>query len=94
MFFLIVIIVLAVMYGYVGWRLIVPAAFSFSINLLFWSLLVILFILPFVHAILRSRGVAGVWMDFIAWIAYLGFGFFTLAFAVILAKDVLFLTIS
>jgi len=94
MFFLVVIIVLAVMYGYVGWRLIIPAAFSFSINLLLWSLLVILFILPFLHAILRSRGVYGSWMDIIAWVAYLGFGFFTLAFAVFLAKDILFLTTS
>ena len=94
MFFLVVIIVLSVMYGYVGWRLIVPAAFSFSMNLLLWSLLVLLFILPFAHAILRSRGVSGIWMDIIAWIAYLGFGFFTLAFAVIFARDIVYLIIT
>ncbi len=87
MFFLFVIIVLAFMYGYVGWRIIIPAAFSLPVNVLLWVLLMLFLVMPFVPVILRMNGVEGRLVDVAAWAGYLSFGFFTLLFAVLITKD-------
>jgi predicted MPP superfamily phosphohydrolase len=79
------------MYAYIGWRLIVPAAFGLPVSLLLWGLLVVLLILPFMPIFLRMRGVEGGFIDVVAWIGYLGFGFLTLLFALVLLKDLSFL---
>ncbi|UCD63128.1 MAG: metallophosphoesterase [Candidatus Zixiibacteriota bacterium] len=94
MFFLVVIVVLALMYGYVGWRLIVPAAFSMPVNLLLWGLLVILLVLPFIPVIMRFNAVEGSAVDITAWAGYLSFGFFTLLFALVLTRDVAVLLVD
>ncbi len=88
-FFLIVITVLSLMYGYIGWRLIVPAAFSLPVSILLWALLVVLLVLPFVPVGLQMRGYQGIGVEVVAWIAFLSFGFLTLLFAVLLTKDLL-----
>ncbi|MEW5925419.1 MAG: metallophosphoesterase [Candidatus Zixiibacteriota bacterium] len=90
-FLLIVIIVLSLMYGYIGWRLIIPAAFGTPVNIILWSILVVSLILPFLPIMLRFRGTGGFLVDAFAWIGYLSFGFFTLLFAVLLTKDLIFL---
>ncbi len=87
MFLIVVIAVLSLMYGYIGWRLITPASFSTPINILLWGIIVIALILPFLLVILRFRGVDGNSLDIVAWIAYFLFGFMTLLFAVLLVKD-------
>jgi len=91
MFFIVVIAVLSLMYGYIGWRMIVPANFSTPVNVLLWGCLVLALILPFVLVFLRFRGVDGGFLDIIAWIAYLSFGFLTLLFAFLVVKDVIYL---
>ena len=91
MFFLLVIAVLVAMYGYIGWRLIVPAAFSLSVNFMLWAVIVLLLVAPFVPTILRFRGHGGFWIDTFAWIGYFIFGFCTLLFAILIFKDVLYL---
>lgn len=91
MFFLIVLTVLALMYGYVGWRLIVPASFSTPVNVVLWGLILILLVIPFVSTMARFRGINGPWIDVLAWIGYLSFGFITLLFSFMLAKDLIFL---
>ncbi len=91
-FFIIVIVVFALMYGYIGWRLIIPAAFGLPVNILLWSLLAVLLILPFLPVFARNQGEPNLLMDVIAWIAYISFGFMTLLFAVLVIKDLVFLT--
>ncbi|MDH4157297.1 MAG: metallophosphoesterase [candidate division Zixibacteria bacterium] len=86
-FFLIVITVLSLMYGYIGWRLIVPAAFSLPVTILLWVLLAVLLVLPVVPTGLQMRGYQGTGVEIIAWIAFLSFGFLTLLFAILLTKD-------
>jgi predicted MPP superfamily phosphohydrolase len=90
-FLVMVIVVLSLMYGYIGWRIIVPAALGFPINLILWLLIAISFVLLFAPFVLRANGVEGLPVDIIAWAAYLTFGFFTLLFAFLVAKDILFL---
>jgi predicted MPP superfamily phosphohydrolase len=91
MFLLIVIAVLAAMYGYIGWRLIVPAAFSLPVNIMLWALIVFFLIAPLVPTILRFKGHGGAWLDTFAWIGYFIFGLCTLLFAILVFKDVLYL---
>ncbi len=79
------------MYGYIGWRLIIPAAFSTPVNVLLWGILVVSVILPFIPVMLRFRGTGGFWVDTLAWVGYLSFGFFTLLFAVLVTKDLILL---
>jgi len=92
-FFVLVIIVLSLMYGYIGWRLIVPAAFGFPINLILWAIVAVSLALPFLPVILRIRNTEGIWIDILAWAGYLSFGFFTLLFAFLLSKDIIMLLV-
>jgi len=93
-FLIIVIAVLSLMYGYVGWRLIVPALFSTPVNVLLWGLVVLFIILPFLPFVFRFNGIEGRAVDILAWIGYLSFGFMTLLFALVVAKDVTLLIVT
>ncbi len=93
-FFVVVIVVLSLMYGYIGWRMITPAAFGFPVNLILWAIVAICLALPFLPVILRLRNAEGVWIDILAWVGYLSFGFFTLLFAFLFSKDIIMLLIS
>jgi len=93
-FLVMVIVVLSLMYGYIGWRIIVPAALGFPVNLILWLVLAVSFLLLFAPFILRANGVEGILVDITAWAAYLTFGFFTLLFAFLVAKDVIFVLIA
>jgi len=89
MFLIVVIAVLSLMYGYVGWRLIVPAAFSTPVNVALWSLLVVFLVLPFLSVFMRFRGVDSSVVDTFTAIGYFAFGFITLLFAFVLIKDII-----
>ena len=93
LFILIAIIVFALMYGYIGWRIIIPAAFSLPVNILLWSLLVVCLVLPFFTHIADYFGLKGTWVNVVAWVGYLSFGFLTLLFALLITRD-LFLLIT
>ncbi len=90
-FLLIVIIVFSLMYGYIGWRIIIPAAFGLPISIVLWLVLAISLILPFLPHIMRFNGIEGEWIGTAARIGYLSFGFFTILFAFMLVKDIVFL---
>jgi len=92
-FFVIVVVVLSLMYGYIGWRIITPAAFSLPVALLLWALLIGLLALPFVSVTMRMHGNVSPWADAVAWTAYLTFGFLTLLFALLIAKDLVYLLV-
>ncbi|UCG61498.1 MAG: metallophosphoesterase [Candidatus Zixiibacteriota bacterium] len=87
-FFFVVITVLSLMYGYIGWRMIIPAALGMPWSLILWVVLVIFALLPFVPVIMRFNGIEGTAVDIAAWVGYLSFGFLTLLFALLLFKDV------
>ena len=93
-FLFIVIFVFSLMYGYIGWRIIVPAAFSLPVSLLLWGLLVLFLILLFFPYFARPLGLDGSWVNIIAWVGYLSFGFLTLLFAILVVKDLSVLLIS
>jgi len=77
------------MYGYIGWRLIIPAQLSPRVNLILWGILAVSAVLPFLPIMLRFRGTGGFWVDTIAWIGYLSFGFLTLLFAFVAVRDII-----
>lgn len=82
------------MYGYVGWRLIIPAALSAPVNVLLWALVVLFIMLPFLPVIFRFNGIEGRLVDIVAWVGYLSFGFMTLLFALVAAKDITLLVVT
>jgi hypothetical protein len=92
-FLVMVIVVLSLMYGYIGWRIIVPAALGFPLNLILWLVVAVSFLLLFAPFIMRANGIEGIWVDIAAWAGYVTFGFFTLLFAFLVAKDIVFLFI-
>jgi predicted MPP superfamily phosphohydrolase len=88
MFFIIVIVVFSLMYGYIGWRMIIPAAFSLPVSAILWGVLALSLILLFLPVVLRFNGISAGWIDIVAWAGYLSFGFLTLLFAVLVARDI------
>jgi uncharacterized protein len=90
-FFVLVVVVLSLMYGYIGWRLIVPAAFALPVNILLWLSLVVLLILPFIPVVTRMHSMNSGWANLLAWVAYLSFGFVTVLFAFVAARDIIWL---
>lgn len=79
------------MYGYIGWRLIIPAALGYPYNVILWVLLAIFVILPFMPIVMRMNGIQGTWAEIVSWIGYTSFGFFTILFAVLIVKDLILL---
>jgi predicted MPP superfamily phosphohydrolase len=86
-FFLFALAGFAMMYGYIGWRLIPPAGFSTPVSAFLWSALVVLVTLPFFPIVMRMNNIEGRWVEIIAWIGYLSFGFLTILFAALVVKD-------
>ena len=86
-FLAIVIGILSTMYGYVGWRIIIPAGFVYPWNLILWLLIAALLILPFLPLVLRFYKIEKSWLDLLSWIGYIGLGFFFLTFILLLLRD-------
>ena len=86
-FYLIVFALLGLIYGYTGFRLIVPAALPFAWNIAAWIALCSLAALPACLLFLRSQLGRTAWHDQLAWVAYLGLGFFVITFSVVAIRD-------
>ena len=93
LFIIVAIIILALMYGYIGWRLIVPASLGLVSNLILWGLLLVFLLVFILPHLLSYRGVDTPFDKALAWIGYLSFGFLTLLFAILMAKDIIWLLI-
>lgn len=87
LFFIIFMSVLSIAYGYVGWRIIVPANLSVYGNVLAWTTLVLLLILPPLPWFIRSGAIDRSAVTFLYWIGYIGLGFMTLLIFMILFRD-------
>lgn len=87
MFIIVVLIVLAILYGYVGARLIAPFALIGSGHYLFWGIITFLAVAPIGGMILRARGAENQIVDILLWIGFGGLGVFSLAFVAFLIRD-------
>lgn len=92
LFFVIVVVIMSCIYGYVGWRLITPANLSSGITHLLWIFLALLFLALILTFILRTNKYENAFSDFLAWTGYIGFGLITILFAFVFIKDVLWFT--
>jgi len=87
-FFIISLSILALIYGYIGWRIIVPAELAASFNAILWALLIVFLLIPPVSISLRIYGYRSFMIDLLTWIAYLSLGFFTVVFPLLVVRDV------
>jgi len=87
MFFLVSFTILALVYGYIGWRTIAPFSLGARWNSVFWFLTLLFLALPFLSIFLRMRGAEGHVSDVAAWAGYIGMGFVSLVFVMLVVRD-------
>jgi predicted MPP superfamily phosphohydrolase len=79
LFFLVAFSILALGYGYIGWRLIIPANLGAPWNTIAWAALILFLFIPPLAIFMQRYGFAG-WRDILSWVAYLSLGFVSLLF--------------
>ena len=89
MFFFIALIILASIYGFTGWRLIVPASIDPLWKGIAWGALGLFFILAPLPILLHFAGVEARWVNRLSWITYTSLGFFLLLFVFLSIRDLL-----
>ena len=94
MFFVVALIILWVIHGYVAWRVVPTFGLPSSYSILAYSFIFILSILPIVPIILRVSGSEAKIIDRLSLLGYTSLGFFTLSFLIFLAKDIFIQAIS
>ncbi len=82
------IVIGVLVYGYIGWRLIVFPKLSRFCKSILWSILIVFMAVPSVPYILTSNKVESSRIDTFAWVAYLSLSFFPIVFMALLAKDI------
>ena len=87
MFFIFAVIVLGLLFSYIGWRLILSAHLLYPWNLIGWSVLGILFILTFLPFAIRFFKLNSSFEVLLAWLGYSIMGFMSLVFLFILIRD-------
>ncbi|MBT3228938.1 MAG: metallophosphoesterase [Candidatus Marinimicrobia bacterium] len=87
MFFIIVVFVMTILYGYVGARVIAPFDISGVSLVVYWTVIVLLAITPIAGMILRSRGLENLFIDSFLWLGFIGMGLFSLAFIAFIVRD-------
>lgn len=90
-FFLIVVSVLAAGYGYLGWRLIASANLTEPWNIVAWSVLIFLYVVPPIAFSLQISRIENGFTDFLAWVSYLSMAFVSMVFMLVVLRDILFL---
>ena len=91
MFFYIALTILALIYGFTGWRLIVPASIDPIWKALAWVTVVVCLVLAPLPILLRFAGVEARWVDRLSWVAYTSMGFFVLLFVILALRDLFWL---
>ncbi|RMF56456.1 MAG: hypothetical protein D6748_13465, partial [Calditrichaeota bacterium] len=87
MFFLVVVGVLSLIYGYIGWRIILPLSLQAPWNTALWITLFVFMVLPFIPMLLRNSEVSPTFLTVISWVSFVGLGFFFLLFTFLILKD-------
>ena len=93
-FFSIATTILALGYGYVGWRLIRPPRLGSPWKRVAWAALALLSVLPTLSIATRIGGVEASWGDLLSWIGYLSLGFLSLVLLLVVFRDLGWLGIS
>jgi len=86
-FFIVVIFVLTLLYGYVGARVIAPFDISGPGLFVYWVIIAFLAIAPIAGMILRSRGHENPLIDAFLWLGFIGMGIFSLTFVAFVIRD-------
>jgi predicted MPP superfamily phosphohydrolase len=94
LFFLIAFGILALGYGYIGWRLIIPAGLHAPWSTIAWAILILFLIIPPLTMFLQVNRFEKAWRDLLSWISYLSLGFFSLLFTFLVIRDVIWLITS
>ncbi len=87
MFFLVAIFLLAVMHGFVAWRLIPMLNLSPFISYSLYIIIFIFGILPITPIVLRINNIEGKIIDWFSLLGYTSLGFFTLTFCLFILRD-------
>ena len=94
-FFIISLSIVALIYGYCGWRIIVPLRFSAPNAVVLWLAVAFLALLPHTFILLLRQSEAAEWIrTVLAWTAYLTLGFTTILFAILVIRDLAWLIVD
>ena len=94
LFFIVALLLLSIIHGVVGWRIIPALGLSDPLRLFVWGIIPVAIVLPMIPIAFRSRGVENDLIDWFSWAGYISLGFFVLTFFAILAKDTMFAVLS
>lgn len=94
LFFIFALIMLSILYGIVGIRIIPTLQISYHWKIVFWSVLTILALMPITPIILRSKGIENNTVDYFSWAGYISLGFIVLTFLAVVTKDFIYLAIG
>ena len=91
MFLLLFLTLLSVVYGYVGWRLIVPLQLDSTLGALATIVVLCFGLLPPLTILFRRSLTGNRWHDPFCWLTYVSMGFFVLTFLLLLSRDLAWL---
>ena len=94
LFFIFAIVMLSIIHGIVGIRIIPFLNLSHPVKIIVWSVIVILAALPIIPIILRSKGFENESVDIFSWAGYISLGFFVLTFLTVITKDIVYILIG
>ena len=83
--------ILGLMYGYVGWRIIVPAGLTPAWNIAVWGLIFLIWLAVPLRFLFWFSRIESEWVERIAWIGYAGLAFFSILFVLFITRDILWL---
>ncbi len=86
-FVLIPILVLAGLYSYIGWRLLLPLKLKGPVKALAWLTVYIFALFPMSSAFMRLTDIEGARVDTLAWLSFISIGFTSIVFFFLLLKD-------
>src|SRR5574341_475088 len=88
LFYLVWVTILALAYGYVGWRLIESLQLKGRRRAIAWGAVATVFLMPQASFLLLFRRAESSWTDALSWPAYIGLGFFSLLLTLLVLRDV------
>ena len=93
-FFIFAIIILSIIHGVVGLRIIPFLNLNHNLKIISWCCILVLAALPIIPIILRSKGLEDEIVDWFSWAGYISLGFFVLTFLTVITKDIVYLIIG
>ena len=93
-FFIFAIIILSIIHGIVGIRIIPYLNLNYNVKIITWCAITLLAALPILPIILRSKGLENEIVDWFSWAGYLSLGFFVLTFLTVIVKDLIYFFIG